>query len=58
MVLRRRALDNRMVSAVAGRKVVLDTDYWSRWYEGQKNLLAAQEVLKRQGCGCETVDYL
>lgn len=58
MALRRRALDSRMVSAVAGMKVVLDTDHWSRWYEEQRNLLAAQEVLKRQGCGCETVDYL
>ena len=58
MVLRRRALDNRMVSAVAGMKVVLDTDHWSRLFAGRRNLLVAQEVLKRQGYGCETVDYL
>ena len=58
MVLRRLALYNKMVSAVAGMTVVLDTDHWSRLFEGQRNLLVAQEVLKRQGYGCETVDYL
>ena len=58
MALRRRVLDNRMVWAVAGMKVVLDTDHSNRWFEGQRSLLAAQEELKRQGCGCEKVDYL
>ena len=47
-----------MVSAVAGMKFVLDTDHWSSLFAGQRNLLAAQEVLTQQGYGCETVDYL
>ena len=58
MVLRKRSLDNRMVSAVADMKFVLDTDRWSKLFAEQRNLLAAQEVLTRQGYGCETVDYL
>ena len=56
MVLRRRALDSRMVSAVADMKVVLDMNHWSRLFAGQRTPLAAQEVLRRQGYGCETVD--
>ena len=58
MVLRRLALHNKMVLGVAGMTVVLDRDHWSRLLEGQRNLLVAPEVLKRQGYGCETVDYL
>ena len=58
MVLQRRAFDKRMVLGVAGMKAVLDKDHWSRLFEGQRSLWAAQEVLRRQGYGCEMVDYL
>ena len=58
MVLRRRVLDNRTVSAVAGMKVVLDMNGWGRLFEGQGNQLVAREVLKPPDCECEMVEYL
>lgn len=56
MVLRTRASDNRMVSVAVGMKVVLNMHQWSNWYEGRRNLLVAQELLRPQGYECETVD--
>lgn len=58
MVLRRRALDKRTVSAVVGMKVVLGMLRWSKLFEGRRNLLAGQELLIPQGYECERVDYL
>ena len=58
MVLRRRAFDSRMVSAVAGVKVVLGTHRLNRLFAGRRNRLAAQELLRPQGYECERADYL
>lgn len=58
MVLRKRAFDSRTVSVVVGMKVVLDMHRWSNWYEGLRNLLVAQELLRPQGYECEMVDWL
>lgn len=58
MVLRRRAFGNRMVSVVVGMMTVLGMHRWSRSFEEQRSLLAAQEVLRPQGYECGTVDYL
>ena len=58
MVLRRRAFDNRMASAVVGMKVVLDMHRWSMSSEARRNLLGAQELLRLQGYEFEMADYL
>ena len=57
MVLRRRAFDNRMVSAVVGMTVVHGMHHWYRPFEGRGNLWAAQGLLRPQDYECETVDY-
>lgn len=57
MALRRCAFDKMMVSAVVGRTVLLGMHRWSRSFEGQRSLLAVQEVLRPQGYACGTVDY-
>ena len=58
MVLRRRAFDNRMVSAVVGMKTGLDMHRWNRLSEERRNLLGAQELLRLQGYESEMADCL
>ena len=59
MVLRKWAFGNRTVSAVVGMAVVLGMHRWSRsLFEGQRSLLAAQELLRPQGYECGRVDCL
>ena len=58
MVPRRRAFGNRMLLAAAGMPVVLGMQHWSNLSEERRSLLAALELLRQQGCACETVDYL
>ena len=58
MVLRRRAFDNRMVSAVVGMKTGLDMYRWSKSSEEQRNLLGAPELLKLRGYESEMADCL
>lgn len=57
MILRRRAFDNRTVSAVVGTKVVHGMHHGCRLFEGGGNLWAAQGLLRPQDYECGTVDY-